>query len=77
MGTGRNSGATPAIDSGQDRRTVVSWLLGGGVAASLASFFYPVLRFVNPPSISEASVNEVDAGKVQDLKPNSGKIVKF
>jgi cytochrome b6-f complex iron-sulfur subunit len=61
----------------QDRRTVVSWLLGGGVAASLASFFYPVLRFLNPPQAAEASVNEVAAGKVQDLKPNSGKIVKF
>jgi Rieske Fe-S protein len=68
MGTGPGS---------QDRRTLVSWLLGGGVAASLASFFYPVIRFVNPPAVSEASVNEVDAGKVQDLKPNSGKIVKF
>jgi len=56
---------------------MVSWLLGGGVAASLASFFYPVVRFVNPPAVAEASVNEVDAGKVQDLKPNSGKIVKF
>jgi Rieske Fe-S protein len=30
-----------------------------------------------PPSVPEASVNETAAGKVQDLKPNSGKIVKF
>jgi len=71
----------PATDASRtvsrDRRTVVSWLLGGGVAASLASFFYPVVRFLNPPPVSEASVNEVSAGKVQDLKPNSGKIVKF
>jgi Rieske Fe-S protein len=55
----------------------VSWLLGSGVAASLASFFYPVVRFLNPPQITEAAVNEVSAGKVQDLKPNSGKIVRF
>jgi len=71
----------PATDASrgvsQDRRTVVSWLLGGGVAASLASFFYPVVRFLNPPPVAEASVNEVSAGKLQDLKPNSGKIVKF
>ena len=65
----------PAPDAG--RRTVVSWLLGGGVAASLASFFYPVARFLDPPMVAEVSVNEVAAGKVQDLKPNSGKIVKF
>jgi len=65
----------PAPDAG--RRTVVSWLLGGGVAASLASFFYTVARFLVPPQVAEVSVNEVAAGKVQDLKPNSGKVVKF
>ena len=65
---------SPAPDAG--RRTLVSWLLGGGVAASLASFFYPVVVSSNP-QVAEASVNEVAAGKVQDLKPNSGKIVKF
>src|ERR1039457_7078941 len=69
-----NSSA-PAPDAG--RRTVVSWLLGGGVPASLASFFSPVARFLDPPQVAEVSVNEVDAGKAQDLKPNSGKIVKF
>lgn len=61
----------------QQRRTLVRWLLGGGFAASFASVVYPALRFMNPPEVSEASVNEVPAGKVQDLKPNSGKIVKF
>jgi Rieske Fe-S protein len=56
---------------------MLSWLLGGGAFASIVSFFYPVVRFLNPPQITEAAVNEVAAGKVQDLKPNSGKIVKF
>lgn len=69
--------ADPTEAYSQDRRTAISWMLGGGVAASLASFFYPVVRFVNPPKVAEASVNEVVAGKVSDLKPNSGKIVKF
>jgi Rieske Fe-S protein len=67
----------PSDGISQDRRTAISWMLGGGVAASLASFFYPVACFVNPPKVAEASVNEVVAGKVADLKPNSGKIVKF
>lgn len=70
-------GATTATNAGQSRRSAISWLLGGGVAASLGSFFYPVIRFLNPPHISEAAVDEVVAGKVQELKPNSGKIVKF
>lgn len=61
----------------QSRRGVVQWLLGGGLAASLASFLYPVLRFLNPPAVAEASVHEVIAGKVQDFKLNTGKIVKF
>jgi Rieske Fe-S protein len=32
---------------------------------------------MNPPQLPEASVNEVSAGKVDQFKPNSGKIVKF
>jgi Rieske Fe-S protein len=32
---------------------------------------------MNPPDIPEASVNEVSAGRAQDLKTNTGKIVKF
>ena len=47
------------------------------MAASLGSFLYPVVRFVNPPAVSEAAVNEVSAGRAQDLRVNSGKIVKF
>jgi cytochrome b6-f complex iron-sulfur subunit len=61
----------------QERRTLIRWLLGSGFTASIASFVYPAIRFMNPPDIPEASVNEVAAGKVQDLKPNAGKIVRF
>jgi Rieske Fe-S protein len=67
----------PNTGQGENRRTALSWVLGGGIFATMASFLYPVLRFLNPPRITEAAVNEVDAGKVQDLKPNSGKIIKF
>ena len=59
------------------RRNLLRWLLGGGFFASLASFLYPAIRFMSPPDIPEASVNEAPAGKVQDFKANSGKIVKF
>jgi cytochrome b6-f complex iron-sulfur subunit len=67
----------PCKSDGESRRTILSWLLGGGALASLASFLYPVIRFLNPPLITEAAVNEVSGGKVQDLNPNSGKIVRF
>lgn len=45
--------------------------------ASVATFLYPVLRFINPPAVIETAVNEASGGKVGDLKPNSGKIIKF
>lgn len=75
----KNIGSGMRMESrgAQNRRNFLSWLLGGSVVASLGSFLYPVVRFLNPPQVSEAAVNEVAAGKVQDLKPNSGKIVKF
>jgi len=60
-----------------ERRGFLRWLLGGGIAASLASFLYPVVQYINPPATPEAAVDEVAAGKVQDLKPNSGRIVRF
>ena len=64
-------------DPVEPRRSLVRWLLGGGFAISLSSFIYPVIRFLNPPPVSEAAVNEAVAGKVEDLRPNSGKIVRF
>lgn len=64
-------------DSNEQRRGLIRWLLGSGFVISVTSFLYPVIRFLNPPPVSEAAVNEVVAGKAQDLKPNSGKIVRF
>jgi Rieske Fe-S protein len=32
---------------------------------------------MNPPDVPEAAVNEVPAGTVSDLKPNSAKIIRF
>jgi Rieske Fe-S protein len=64
-------------DPAEPRRSLIRWLMGSGFAISLSSFLYPVIRFLNPPPVSEAAVNEVAAGKVEDLRPNSGKIVRF
>ena len=59
------------------RRSFVQWILGGGFGASILSFLYPAIRFVKPPQVAEASVNEAPAGKVGDLRPSTAKIVKF
>ena len=63
--------------SDKARRSLLRWLLGGGLTASVASFLYTVIRFMNPPEVSEAVVNEASAAKVQDFAVNTGKIVKF
>lgn len=59
------------------RRTWIKALLGTGFASSIASFLYPAVRFMLPPPVAESSANEVPAGKITDLKPNSGRIFKF
>jgi Rieske Fe-S protein len=59
------------------RRTFLNRLLGGGVAALLAAIFYPVIRFIVPPQIPEASTTRVIAAKLSELPPNSGKIFRF
>lgn len=61
----------------ESRRGLVQWLLGGGLLASAGSFLYPVLRFMNPPEVAEATVNEATVAEVGEFAVNSGKIVKF
>jgi len=52
-------------------------LLGGGLFASAISFFYPVLRYLVPPRVTDMGGDTVVAGKVGELRPNSGKIFRF
>ncbi len=59
------------------RRKFVDLLLTGGILASAASFFYPVLRYLIPPRATDLGSDTVVAGKVGDLRPNTGKIFRF
>lgn len=59
------------------RRGFVELLLGGGFLATAAAFLYPVLRYFVPPKTADLGVDSVVAGKVGELKPNSGKIFRF
>ncbi|MGO8720002.1 MAG: ubiquinol-cytochrome c reductase iron-sulfur subunit [Acidobacteriaceae bacterium] len=63
--------------TGSTRRRAIEYFLGGGILATFASFLYPVLRYVVPPPVADLGVNEVVAGKVGDLKPNTGAIFRF
>ena len=59
------------------RRRLVEVLLGSGFFLSASAFLYPVLRFLVPPRESDLGSGSVVAGRVGELKPNSGKIFRF
>ena len=59
------------------RRRFVEVLLGSGFLATATAFVYPVLRYLVPPKASDLGSDAVVAGRVGELKPNSGKIFRF
>jgi Rieske Fe-S protein len=59
------------------RRRFAEVLLGSGFLATAAAFIYPVLRYLVPPKASDLGSDAVVAGRVGELKPNSGKIFRF
>jgi Rieske Fe-S protein len=59
------------------RRRFINYFLGSTLGATLAAILYPVIRFLGPPRVPEPARTNVVAGKVDELKPNTGKIFKF
>ncbi len=59
------------------RRRFIEFLLGGGLVASAVSFLYPVLRYLIPPLAADLGGDTVVAGRVGELKRNTGKIFRF
>ncbi|MFH2056179.1 MAG: ubiquinol-cytochrome c reductase iron-sulfur subunit [bacterium] len=43
----------------KNRRSFLSWLLGGGALALLGAIFYPVFKYVVPPPSGEANVTQL------------------
>ncbi|MBZ5543317.1 MAG: Rieske (2Fe-2S) protein [Acidobacteriia bacterium] len=62
---------------GQPGRRWVNILLGSGILASIASFLYPAIRYIIPTQVAESTSRSVVAGKVSELKLNTGIIFKF
>jgi Rieske Fe-S protein len=62
-----------------DRRSIVSWILGGTGGALFLSVVYPIFRFISPPRIPEATTNQVAAGTTTDPEylDKGYKIVRF
>lgn len=59
------------------RRSFVGAFLATSVTALAASVFYPILRFLSPPRIPEATGDRVLAGKVSELAGEGWKIFPF
>jgi Rieske Fe-S protein len=61
------------------RRRLLDWFLGSSVLALLASIVYPIVRFVSPPRVPEATTDQVEAGALNDpaLVANGYKIIRF
>jgi Rieske Fe-S protein len=59
------------------RRVFLNYLLGTTVGGTLLAIIYPIIQFLIPPAVSEASQYNVVAGTSNELRPGSGKIFKF
>jgi Rieske Fe-S protein len=59
------------------RRTFANLFLGGSLLGTIASFLYPVIRYLIPPKQSDSSVQSISAAKIGELAPNSAKLFKF
>ena len=59
------------------RRQFVNILLGTGLLTSIASFLYPILRYLVPPKLPDLGGDAVLAAKVSELKSNAAKTFRF
>jgi Rieske Fe-S protein len=62
---------------GGGRRRFINRLLGSSLGATLVAILYPIIRFLVPPQIAESAQSSAVAGKVSEMRPNSGKIFRF
>lgn len=71
--------ANPELNPDSQRRNILGWFLGASVSALFAAVVYPVIRFISPPRVPEATTNRVEAGRTNDpeLLDKGYKIVRF
>jgi Rieske Fe-S protein len=65
------------MTSAQPRRSFIKGFLSAATAGLMAMIVYPVLRFISPPRVPEASTNRVLACTVQELEKDGWKIFPF
>ncbi len=65
------------VNKQTNRRSFLKILGITGVTAFSASVLYPVFSFLRPPKQREVEVSVVSAGKIEDLKKENFKIIRF
>ncbi len=75
--TNDSAAPPPSPATGAKRRDVLGWFVGIWGGGVLASILYPVLRFLTPPEVPEATSLSVSAGKASSLVANSARLVPF
>ncbi|MDZ7372581.1 MAG: ubiquinol-cytochrome c reductase iron-sulfur subunit [candidate division KSB1 bacterium] len=61
----------------EGRRGFLRLLVGGWIASLAGAIAYPILRYILPPPVSEPSGGAVNAGKLAELPPNSGRVIRL
>ncbi len=59
------------------RRKVVNFILGGGLLSTVGSILIPIINFIIPPKVEEATQHSVVACKMGELQLNAGKVFRF
>lgn len=65
------------IESTQQRRSFLKWLMGLSIFGWLGTVFYPITRFLIPPRIPEANISSIRVGTATDFLEASGTIFQF
>ena len=75
----RDPGLRSSEPMAAGRRRFINWLLAASGTSLFASVIYPVVCFISPPDIPEASTNQVEAGATNDpeLLEKGFKIIRF
>lgn len=69
--------SSPNQKKQKSRRTFLNIIFGGSLTAFMSSIVYPVWRFLIPPKSNEPVPTSVLAATIDELKQDSGKIIKF
>lgn len=60
-----------------ERKKFINFFLGGSLLGAVASFLYPVIRYLIPPKHLDPGIQMTVAAKTGELAPNTAKIFKF